>query len=281
MLWRLSPSVRSLYALNCRRFNSTAAKAKTKTADPLRILFCGSDKFSSASLRRLAQAKNEDPSLIESIDVVHRPGKPAGSSQKRIKEVPIKQVATEELQLPTHILDTFTGWTPPISYNLIVVVSFGLKVPPRIINLAKYQGINVHPSLLPDLSGPAPIPHTILKHRPFAGITVQTLHPEKFDGGIIVAQTPRPGIKYDKEADLRELTELLSEKGADMLIDVLKSRAFVPPVEDVGWYANSGRPIAHADKIEKQDAFIDFSKNTLDEIMSIHRSGSFPWTKLP
>ncbi len=34
--------------------------------------------------------------------------------------------------------------------NLIIAVSFGLFVPPRLINAAKYGGLNVHPSFLPE-----------------------------------------------------------------------------------------------------------------------------------
>jgi methionyl-tRNA formyltransferase len=34
--------------------------------------------------------------------------------------------------------------------NLIIAVSFGLFVPPRLINASKYGGLNVHPSLLPE-----------------------------------------------------------------------------------------------------------------------------------
>jgi methionyl-tRNA formyltransferase len=34
--------------------------------------------------------------------------------------------------------------------NLIVAVSFGLFVPPRLLNAAKYGGLNLHPSLLPE-----------------------------------------------------------------------------------------------------------------------------------
>lgn len=34
--------------------------------------------------------------------------------------------------------------------NLIVAVSFGLFVPPRILGAAKYGGLNVHPSMLPE-----------------------------------------------------------------------------------------------------------------------------------
>ena len=34
--------------------------------------------------------------------------------------------------------------------NLIVAVSFGLFVPRRILEGAKYGGLNVHPSILPE-----------------------------------------------------------------------------------------------------------------------------------
>lgn len=72
--------------------------------------------------------------------------------------VPIKAVA-KELRLPIHEISTFTGWQPPVYGNehisLVIAVSFGLLVPPRILNLAQYGGLNVHPSLLPayDISG--------------------------------------------------------------------------------------------------------------------------------
>ena len=38
--------------------------------------------------------------------------------------------------------------------NLVVAVSFGLRVPARILSLAKYGGLNLHPSLLPEYGLP-------------------------------------------------------------------------------------------------------------------------------
>lgn len=58
----------------------------TKLSKPLRILFCGSDDFSSASLRALHAERERNPQLIESIDVLCRPGKPSGRSLKNIRE---------------------------------------------------------------------------------------------------------------------------------------------------------------------------------------------------
>src|ERR1700733_4885757 len=47
------------------------------------------------------------------------------------------------LKLPNYNLD------PLPRIDLVVAVSFGLLVPPRILKATTYGGINVHPSLLP------------------------------------------------------------------------------------------------------------------------------------
>lgn len=58
----------------------------TKKHDPLRILFCGSDEFSIASLKALHAYQLKKPGRIASIDVVCRPGKRVGRGLKKIRE---------------------------------------------------------------------------------------------------------------------------------------------------------------------------------------------------
>ncbi|KAI4629182.1 uncharacterized protein J4E87_003443 [Alternaria ethzedia] len=284
MIWRLRSPVRSLIATPPCRCSSTSAPART--SEPLRILFCGSDAFSIASLRAVADAKRHVPGLIESIDVIHRPPKPTGRGLKTLREVPIKQVATEELNLPTHVIDTFTGWTPPNPIHVVIAVSFGLLVPPRILNYAQYGGLNVHPSLLPDLRGPAPVSHAILKRRQYTGVSVQTLHPRHFDQGTILAQTPMPGFEIAIPSEpspetAQILEQRLAAAGAEMLVDVLKKRRFVPPHEDVGWYAHSDGPIDHAPKVTKQDRYVDFRKHTLADVIAKRNALGDLWCLLP
>jgi hypothetical protein len=83
MFWRLPGPVRSLVINSHRRHCSTTS---TRASEPLRILFCGSDHFSIASLRALVEAKRDVPKLIQSIDVLHRPGKPTGRGLKHVRE---------------------------------------------------------------------------------------------------------------------------------------------------------------------------------------------------
>ena len=63
------------------RLSSSAAK----TADPLRILFCGSDAFSIFSLDALHKEHSKDNGLIASIDVVCRPSKRVGRGLKAFR----------------------------------------------------------------------------------------------------------------------------------------------------------------------------------------------------
>lgn len=78
--WHLPASLRSL-AGQRRRYSVTA-----RLQEPLRILFCGSDEFSIASLRALDEERRRAPDLIHSIDVVHRPAKPSGRGLKTLRE---------------------------------------------------------------------------------------------------------------------------------------------------------------------------------------------------
>lgn len=82
----------------------------SKATNPLRILFCGSDKLSVTSLEALHREHVKHPEHIASIDVVSRPAKKVGRGLKVTNKLPIT-TAAEKLTLPSHTIDTFTGWS--------------------------------------------------------------------------------------------------------------------------------------------------------------------------
>ena len=241
-----------------------------KTSEPLRILFCGSDDFSITSLKAVHEEHKRDSDSIASIDVVCRPAKRVGRGLKTLREVPIAEVA-RNLFLPLHEVDTFTGWTPPTPQgspiNLVIAVSFGRLVPPRILNGAKYGGLNVHPSMLPDFHGPAPIHHTLLSNCSRTGSTLQTMHPQYFDQGVILDQTPFPGLEHNCTT-FPELSSKMAPLGAEMLVRAIKERTFVPPYEAQGWaQAGHGGLTRPAPKITAEDSHIDWARWTSEEIL--------------
>ena len=91
MLWSLPTPLRSLLATTSllraqARCLSASSGSGSGAEEPLRILFCGSDRFSIASLDALVTAKHRVPGLIEDIHVAHRPAKPTGRGLKTLKE---------------------------------------------------------------------------------------------------------------------------------------------------------------------------------------------------
>ncbi|KAK3957032.1 methionyl-tRNA formyltransferase [Pseudoneurospora amorphoporcata] len=281
----------------CSPYSTQPPEPKAKV--PLRILFCGSDLFSCYSLKALHAEHKANPGLIKSIDVMVRPGKAMGRGYKEIRQVPIQSLA-EELSLPIHIRDTFTGWSlpqrtagpdggEPEPINLIVAVSFGLFVPPRILNQAKYGGLNVHPSLLPNLRGPAPLHHALLSRLSYTGVSVQTLSPQTFDAGTVIAQTPLPGVPIPQNCTVQQLHDLLAPLGAEMLVSALREGRHVPPLSAVvdnripegGGDLKDGRKYAHAPKITKSDQRVSFLGHSSSEAALRARvCGGSLWTNV-
>src|SRR3989338_3510750 len=101
--------------------------------------------------------------------------------------------------------------------DVFVVASFGKILPKELIELPRYKTLNVHPSLLPQLRGPAPIQDTILG-KGVPGVTIIRMD-EKMDHGPILVQakiliTPWPDHYHVVE-------EKLGRAGGKILAKVL------------------------------------------------------------
>ncbi|KAI6781683.1 Methionyl-tRNA formyltransferase-like protein [Emericellopsis cladophorae] len=164
--------------------------------------------------------------------------------------------AAASLGLQCHQIPTFTGWQMPADINLIIAVSFGLFVPPRLLRQAKYGGLNVHPSFLPDLRGPAPIHHAVLHGDTHTGVSLQTLHEKTFDHGTVLAQTPAPGIAILAHPTLSLTTRKLGIECAEMLVQGLRDGLHVSPYENAGWRNADG--LRHAPKLYPGDLKIQW-----------------------
>lgn len=206
---------------------------------------------------------------------------------------PVKVLATQ-LGLPIHERDTFTGWSPPprldgteTAINMIVAVSFGLFVPKRLLRAARFGGLNVHPSLLPDLHGAAPIEHAILLGRSRTGVTVQTLDDMTFDGGRRLLQGP-----YDGSADAQvglplpprctsaDLHQLLAPLGANLLIEVLRRGLYLPEHADINLSTPSLDSTAPAPKLTKADQQVSWRGQTAADIDRRARALGDLWTRI-
>lgn len=271
-----------LAAKYLRRSYTAPYYGRQHPEDRLRILFCGSDEFSAFSLKALATYAKLPESNIGSIDVVTRKDKRAGRGLKSIRSPFIKYLA-EELQLPLHQIDTFTGWTPPTygrsgksadTINLVIAVSFGLLVPPRILRSAAYGGINVHPSLLPRLKGAAPIQWTILQSLRTTGISLQTLHASKFDEGVVLDRISVP-IRDSSTCTFAQLRDQLGPVGAEVLIRGLREKRYLS--QDRSLDDPNPAQTSYAPKIKKQHTAINPALHNSHQILRMQRALRLLW----
>jgi methionyl-tRNA formyltransferase len=127
--------------------------------------------------------------------------------------------------------------------------------------------------------GSAPIHHTLLAGHTTTGVTVQTLHPKKFDHGLILSQTPAPGLEIPnpESCTVPDLENFLAQKGAQMLVETIEKGLFVPPVS-VSSIEQIGEA-SHAPKITPEDRHIDWTNWTLTEIKRRNRVIGPLWSK--
>lgn len=106
--------------------------------------------------------------------------------------------------------------------------------------------------------GPAPLQYTIMDGSKYGGITLQTLDDKSFDHGLILAQhlysIPNPDtIKF------QELLDVAKRIGANLLVNGLRNRLFVPPLIESKLGTHDPRSkLTHARKITSRDKKVNW-----------------------
>lgn len=193
----------------------------------LKLAFFGSDYFSINCLKQILPLFNASTSsspLISHLDVITRSPKLSGRGMKQLRDVPIASFATSS-SLNLLRADKKADFTNLMNnnYDICIAVSYGKLIPSTFLSSLKYGGLNVHPSILPKYSGPAPLQRALLNNDDVTGVTVQTLHPTEFDKGDILLRESYT-IKYDET--LQSLTQELSTRGGLLLKHVLEKRIY-------------------------------------------------------
>ncbi|WRT68351.1 methionyl-tRNA formyltransferase [Kwoniella shivajii] len=255
---------------------STSISTLTTNIDRYKILFCGSDEFSVASLKAVHQAKD----LWESIDVVVPPEREIGRGGKHHKSLekytPILRQFAESNDLATHSVPQkgIKTWSPPSPFtstdpsHLLLTASFGHIIPLRLLKLfPEDHRLNVHPSLLPRWRGAAPVQWTIATGDEGTGVSVQRLvkYSLGVDAGDIIGSVENIDVPGD--ATYNNFIPHLAELGGRLLVDALRklrdgTATFIPQNRD---------QITFAPKITHETAQIKWSEQSAEEIDRLHR----------
>ena len=226
----------------------------------MKIVFMGTPDFARDSLSAIYDAGHE----ISAVITV--PDKPKGRGMKLIPcevkeyaiEKNIKVYQPEKLRENKEIVDILKDINP----DVICVVAYGKIIPKEILEIPKYGCVNVHPSLLPQYRGSAPIQWAILNGDKETGVTTMYLD-EGMDSGDIILRTKTP---IDKDETSGKLWDRLSKIGAELLVETLEKieNKTAPRIKQP-------KEFTLAPMLEKSQAKIDWESKTAEEIKNLVR----------
>jgi len=181
----------------------------------VRVAFFGTPEFAVPSLRALVGEG------FDVVAVVTQPDAPQGRSRSTLIPPPVKVAAeSEELTLfqPEKPTDgAFLVQLRDLRPDIGVVVAYGHILKPELLALPPRGMVNVHPSLLPELRGPAPIEWAIVRGYEKIGVTIMQLD-AGMDSGPILHQIPH---RIEPDVTAGELSAHLAEVGAQALVETL------------------------------------------------------------
>ena len=180
-----------------------------------KIVFMGTPDFAVPTLKALAETRFK-PQLC-----ITQPDRPKGRKRK-LQPTPIK-LAAQKLGIPViqpedvNSLETINKILE-IAPDIIITVAYGGYLKKNIRGLPTFGCINLHPSLLPNYRGSAPINYALFNGEKITGNTIFKIV-AKMDAGPIISQNE---IRISEKDCYTSLYKKLSESGAKNIIKVLK-----------------------------------------------------------
>lgn len=211
---------------------------------------CATDAAETARVQSLDDGKL----LIEQLEVVTLP-------TTKSDKLPVRKYAKLN-QISIHNWPCLTECN---QFDVGIIVSFGALLSDALIQQFPYGILNLHPSLLPRWRGPAPIFHTLIHGDRMAGVTIMQIRPKRFDVGPILMQQECP---VPPRCTSGELGVILAEKGAEMLLSVLKS--LPEHIENKREQSKDG--ITFAPKITVADSWVNWEEQTVEELDRLYRA---------
>lgn len=229
----------------------------------MRIVFMGTPEFSVPALEALVEGGHEI------CAVYTQPPRPAGRGQKA-RTSPVQRCA-EELGLqvlhPVSLRgDKAQAEFAALEADVAVVVAYGLILPQAVLDAPKRGCLNIHASLLPRWRGAAPIHRAILSGDARTGVCIMQMDAGLDTGPVLLREETAIG----ETETTGQLHDRLSVMGAAAILKVLAHLGDLhpEPQPDTG--------VTYANKIDKAEARVDWSRPAVEVIRQINGLSPFP-----
>lgn len=212
----------------------------------MRIIFLGTSGFAIPCLRALNDSEHDI------LCVISRPPRPAGRG-KRLRQPPVAEYVHKnriDILQPEKLNPDFVQTLKSMEPELMISAAYGAWLPERILKTTPLGVLNVHPSLLPQYRGAAPVARAILDGRDETGVSFM-LTDNGWDTGPVIAVYRERILPLDTTGSLGKR---LSEKAAENLVDVIEEYSSGRLVPE-----NQSEEAIYAEKITTAETWLDWN----------------------
>jgi methionyl-tRNA formyltransferase len=241
-------------------------------SNSLRIIFAGSPEFSVPALDALMRSDHHV------VAVYTQPDRPAGRG-RNLRTSAVKQAAIRHalpVIQPARFSDPGAMDTlQQIKADLMVVVAYGLILPPEVLATPFLGCWNIHASLLPRWRGAAPIQRAIIAGDRTTGVSIMQMD-AGLDTGEILAMVE---IEIHTTDTAGSLHDRLAVLGASTLLPCI-DKAAAGELPDA--QAQDSSHACYAEKLSKREAQIDWSEPAELLARKVRAFNPWPvaWTEL-
>ncbi|KAF7231933.1 hypothetical protein EG68_10074 [Paragonimus skrjabini miyazakii] len=242
----------------------------------INLVYFGSDAYSLAHLRSLREcaACGDFPTLYVKHVVTANDRTPVAHYCKDVNYTYStwpRHIASTADDLVLRIQDIISSCKP---VNLLgLVVSFGRRLPPRLISAFPHGCINIHPSLLPRWRGPCPLFHTLLAGDRVTGITVIRLTSDEhaLDSGPVLYQ--RSLRLLPELLTTGQLAQYLIPHSIEAMYEVLRNPEYISldytPSTQKEITNRTGLTNCHAPHLTPEMSHIDWEQQSACDIIRL------------
>ena len=227
----------------------------------MRLGFAGTPGFAVPALDALTRSAHTLDAVFTKTDGTAGRGRKPTMSEVKVRAL--------ELKLPLYQPATFRSGEAcrtlrDLQLDALIVVAYGLILPPAALGATRLGCFNIHASLLPRWRGAAPIQRAILAGDTQAGVSIMRME-ERLDTGPVLASR---GIEIEPADTAGSLADRLARLGADLMRETVDALALGSAVE----VPQSEAGVTYAEKISKSEALLDWRE---DAILVLRRVRAF------
>lgn len=229
----------------------------------MRLVFMGTPDFSVPALDGLVLAGHEIAAVYT------QPPRPAGRGKKE-QHSPVHARALE-LNIPVRHPKSLRNEEAQTEIarlvpDIAVVVAYGLILPQAVLDAPRLGCLNIHASLLPRWRGAAPIHRAIMAGDEKTGVCIMQMEAGLDTGPVLL----RADTEIGPEDTTGDLNDRLASLGAKLIVEALATLPNLTPEPQ------SGEGVTYAEKIDKSEARIDWSRSAVEVDRQIRGLSPFP-----